>query len=285
MTEVENLPAWQQRARAIARSGWFQTGAILVIIANAVVIGANTFDIGERMTHTFNLVDRVFLGIFTVELLIRLAADGFKWRRFFASGWNIFDFLVVALCYVPGISTSTSALRIVRLLRVGRLLRVMPDIQVLMRGLRRAGPPAASLLALTILICYLYAIVGWMLFGGKGTPGMRGYFDNVGEAMLTLFELLTLEGWNATLHDLRQVSPWALPFVVSFLLIGTYVVVNLVVGIVITSLDQAYEERERAHKQAELEAEPHSSIGATVKELREQLEKLELQLEQAKQKR
>lgn len=284
MSEDKALPRWQLRAAAIAQSKWFHRATILVIVANAIVIGAGTFTLRGGANRLADDIDSVFLGVFVVELVIRIAADGFRLRRFFANGWNIFDFFVVAICFVPGISTSTSALRIVRLLRVSRLLRSMPDIQVLMRGLRRAAPPAISLLALTVLMCYLYAIVGWMLFAGRTPEGMRGYFDNVGEAMLTLFELLTLEGWNQTLHDLRQVSPWALPFVVSFLLIGTYIVVNLVVGIVITSLDQAYEERDKAVREAELAAEGDAaSIGATMHELRNQLEKLELQLKQVKQ--
>lgn len=269
----------QRQLIALARSRLFHRATIAVIVANAVIIGASTFNLDTRFIRLANQIDSVFLGIFVIELLIRIAADGFNLRKFFSSGWNAFDFFVVAICFVPGVSTSTSALRIVRLLRVSRLLRAMPDIQVLMRGLRRAAPPALSLLALTILMCYLYAVVGWMLFGGRTPEGMRGYFDNVGEAMLTLFELLTLEGWNQTLHDLREVSPWALPFVVSFLLIGTYIVVNLVVGIVITSLDQAYEERDKAARQAELEAAGGAaSIRATINQLREQLETLEMQL-------
>ncbi len=209
-----------------------------------------------------------------------MAAVGFDLKRFFSNKWNAFDFFVVAICFLPGISTSTSALRIVRLLRVSRLLRVMPDIGVLIRGLRRAAPPALSLAALTVLLCYLYAVVGWMLFGGKTPEGMHGYFDNIGEAMLTLFELLTLEGWNSVLHDLRQISGWALPYVISFLLIGTYIVVNLVVGIVITSLDEAYKERDKARQQAVLDAGGTlTSPETTIAELREMLTRLELQLE------
>lgn len=251
----------------------------MVILANAVVIGLSTFTIGAGIDRVANTVDNFFLALFTVELVIRMAADGFDPRRFFRDGWNGFDFLVVALCFVPGISTSTSALRIVRLLRVSRLLRVMPDIQVLMRGLRRAAPPAMSLAALTILLCYLYAIVGWMLFGGRAPEGTPGYFDNVGVAMLTLFELLTLEGWNAILPDLRQISPWALPFVISFLLIGTYVVVNLVVGIVINSLDEAYQERDRARQAKALASgSEQASLEETIEQMRESLRRLEAQL-------
>lgn len=273
-------PGWRRwAARLVATKGFWRV-TILVIIANAIVIGMGTFNLDPRAMRTVNTIDPVFLGVFVAELLIRMAADGFNLKRFFGNGWNAFDFFVVAICFVPGVSTSTSALRIVRLLRVSRLLRVMPDIAVLMRGLRRAAPPALSLAALTVLLCYLYAVIGWMLFGGKTPPGMHGYFDNIGEAMLTLFELLTLEGWNSVLHDLRQISGWALPFVISFLLIGTYIVVNLVVGIVITSLDEAYKERDKNRQQEQLDADGTlDSPEATIAELREMLTRLEVQLE------
>lgn len=264
----------------MAEARWFGRVTILVIIANAIVIGMSTFALAPQALRALNTIDSIFLGVFVVELILRIAADGFNLKKFFRNGWNAFDFFVVAICFVPGVSTSTSALRIVRLLRVSRLLRVMPDIQVLIRGLRRAAPPALSLAALTVLFCYLHAVIGWMLFAGKTPEGMHGYFDNIGEAMLTLFELLTLEGWNSVLHDLRQISGWALPFVISFLLIGTYIVVNLVVGIVITSLDEAYKERDRNRQQAELDAGGTLvSPEATIAELRDMLTRLELQLE------
>mgnify|MGYP000042913433 FL=1 len=155
----------------------------------------------------------------------------------------------------------------------------MPDSRVLLRGLRRAAGPALSLAALTVLLCYLYAVVGWMAFRDHGNADIPGYFDNIGEAMLTMFELLTLEGWNQTLHDLRQVSPFAVPYVISFLLIGTYIVVNLVVGIVINSLDEAYKERdhERALEYMATGGE-RAGVEATINELRTVLDRLEAQL-------
>ncbi len=275
------IPAWQRYAQNLVEARWFHGLIVVVIVANAVVIGVNTFALEHYLARVLTEVDTVFIGIYVVELVFRMAAVGFAPLRFFRNRWNTFDFCVVAATFVPGISTSATALRLLRLLRVSRLLRVMPDVRVLLRGLRRAAPPALSLLALTVLLCYLYGVVGCMLFGGRTPEGMRGYFDNLGEAMLTLFELLTLEGWNSVAHDLRQVSHWALPYVISFLLIGTYVVVNLVVGIVITSLDEAYKEQAR-ERQREMLADTSQTetIAQTVGQLRELLVRLEVQLEE-----
>lgn len=271
-------PRWQQAADHLVNTHLFQNVTAAIIVANAVVIGWSTFDVGPGTQYTLDLLDGVFLGMFTLELLIRLAAVGFRPRAFFGDHWNTFDFIVVAMGYLPGLSANVTALRLVRLSRIGRLLRRMPDLTVLLRGLHKASGPALSLVALTALMCYLYAIVGWIMFAGRTPEGMRPYFANLGEAMLTLFELLTLEGWNSVLHDLRDLHPLALPYVISFVLVGTYIVMNLVVGIIITSLDEAYAERDRVRRAQASEAAEAGSIAATIAQLKDAIADLEAHL-------
>jgi voltage-gated sodium channel len=262
-------PAWQRSARRLVSSEAFQNSIVAVIILNAITIGVQTYPIPGWLHTLIELADRVFLGVFVVELVLRFAADGFRPTRFFRSGWNIFDFLVVAAAFLPGVSSNSTVLRLIRLLRVTRLIKMMPDISVLFDGMRRAAGPAFSLVALTLLLCYLYAIVGVVLFGERAPQ----YFGNVGEGLLTLFTLLTLEGWNTVMYDLREISAAAVPFSLSFILIGTYIVINLVVGVVITSLDEAYKTR------AQAEAAKHD-VTETIHELRATLDSLENQLEQ-----
>lgn len=265
------IAAWQRSARRLVESDTFQNTIVAVILVNAITIGVQTYPIPIWLHALLESADKVFLGVFVVELLLRLAADGFRLTRFFRNGWNVFDFLVVAAAFVPGISRNGTVLRLVRLLRVARLIRRMPDITVLFDGMRRAAGPAFSLVALTVLLCYLYAVVGVVLFGG----GAPQYFGNVGEGLLTLFTLLTLEGWNSVMYDLRAVSPAAIPFSLSFILIGTYIVINLVVGVVITSLDEAYRTR------AKTEAAKHD-VTETIHQLRTALDSLETKLEQSR---
>lgn len=235
-----DAPGWRRRAHAIAASPRFQGLVIAVIVANALVLGIETYGVAEGILHT---VDTIFLAFFVGELAIRIAAAGFRIDRFLRGGWNLFDTLVVVASLAPGLPPESTTLRLVRLLRVARLLRLMPDLRVLLDGLRRAAGPALSLVALTMLLVYLYAIVGWTIFHERAPQ----YFGNLGEAMLTLFTLLTLEGWNEILGTLREASPWALPYVLSFILVGGFVVLNLVIGVVVTSLDDAY----GAHRRAE----------------------------------
>jgi voltage-gated sodium channel len=262
-------PAWQHSARRLVTSDTFQNTIVAVIIVNAITIGLQTYSIPGWLHGLLEWADRLFLGVFVVELVLRLAADGFRPARFYRSGWNIFDFLVVAAAFVPGVSSNSTVLRLVRLLRVARLIKRMPDIGVLFDGMRRAAGPAFSLVALTVLLCYLYAILGVVLFGERSPQ----YFGNAGEGLLTLFTLLTLEGWNTVMYDLRAISAAAVPFSLSFILIGTYIVINLVVGVVITSLDEAYRTR------AQQEAAKHD-VTETIHELRAALDSLETKLEQ-----
>lgn len=274
-----DAPGWQRKANAIANAGWFQNLVVVVIIANAVVLGLQTYErVPGELQRLADPLDSWFLGFFVVELLIRLAAYRFRLRAFFRDPWNIFDTVVIVLGLLPIWQGNPTALRMVRLARIARLARVMPDFRVLVDGLWRAALPALSLLALTALLCYLYAVVGYMLFH-ESSPE---YFGNLGEGMLTLFTLLTLEGWNEVLYTLREGSPWALPYVISFILFGTYVVINLILGIVINALETAYKERDRAAALDEDLADTINELHDVIGKLERKLARLDAQQKKAK---
>ncbi|WP_432558035.1 ion transporter [Granulicoccus sp. GXG6511] len=261
-------PAWQRKAHEVANARWFQSLVVAVIVANAVALGLQTYQrIPGELQRIADPLDSWFLAFFVFELLIRLAAYRFRVIRFLRDPWNVFDTFVIVLGLLPVWHWNPTALRMVRLARIARLARVMPDFRVLVDGLRRAALPALSLLALMALLCYLYAVVGYMIFNETAPE----YFGNLGEGMLTLFTLLTLEGWNEIMYVLRDASPWALPYVISFILLGTYVVINLVIGIVINALETAYKERDRDDA-----ADPE--LADTINELQEVIDKLERKL-------
>lgn len=230
------MKAIQRAAARLAESDRFQNSIIAAILVNAALIGVETYpSLHDKYEDAFYAANQILLGIFVFELIVRLTAVGFS-PKFFKSGWNTFDFAIIAISFIPGLGSNATVLRLARLLRVTRLLRLMPDIHVLLDGLKRALPPAMSLVGLTALLCYLYAIVGWSLFHEQDPK----HWGTLGESMLTLFTLLTLEGWNEIMADARAASPWGVVFILSFILVGTFVVLNLVIGVVITSLDEAY---------------------------------------------
>lgn len=207
----------------MADSNWFKTGIIWVILANAVTFAIATYDLSETTELWLERGEMLFLAIYVVEMLIRLAAYRFNLVKFCASPFQAFELAIVVAAFLPFITSQIVLLRLVRLFRVARLAKFMPDIRILLDGLKRALPPSASLAGIVALLSFIWASVGWMMFGGKMPAGTPGYFDNIGEGMLTLFEFLTLEGWNEILRDLREVTPWAIIFVISFILIATYI--------------------------------------------------------------
>ncbi len=264
----------------IANASWFQYGIIAVILLNALVIGLETYDgIDDRWGDELFILNEVFLGIFTVEILIRVMAYGRRPADFFRGGWNLFDFTVVSLAYLPWIRESVTLLRIARLLRVTRLFSVMPGLRVVVLGITRSIGPILSLSALTFLLLYVYGIVGWAWFGDYDPAN----WGNIGRAMLSLFQILTLEGWNEFLDKEMQRYELAWIYFVTFVLIGTFVVLNLVIAIIVNSMDEVREmERRRALEEiAEEEAEgyhPQRELLTRVTSLRAARDELEREL-------
>ena len=224
----------------IAASSRFQNAIIGVILLNAVLLGVETFDAPmERYGDVLRTANVVFVSIFVAELVIRVLAYGRRPWDFFRSGWNVFDFVIIAALFVPGVRENAALLRILRLLRVARLLRVLPDVQLLLRGAARAIRPATGLGILTFLLLFLYGMVGWALFA-EHDPAAWG---DIAVSMLSLFSILTLEGWTTTFATAFEARPLAaVLFFLSFILIGTFVVLNLLLGIMIGSLEEVREE-------------------------------------------
>ena len=210
-----------------------------VIILNALVLGLATYDwIDVEYGSTLFLFNEVFYVIFVGELILRIASYFPRPWNFFRSGWNVFDFIVIGAVLIPQVREQSTILRLLRLARIVRLIRFLPDAGVLIRTITRATPAVASMAVLTLLILFVYGIVGWSLFG-QDIPEQWG---NVGTAMLTLFVLLTLENFPQYLADAQQVSPFATLFFLSYVLLAAFVVVNLLIGIVLSAMDRARDE-------------------------------------------
>jgi voltage-gated sodium channel len=206
----------------------FENAIAAVIVLNAVVIGAQTYSHDRWLAA----VNAVCLAVFTGELALRIAAYG---RDFVRSGWNWFDTLVIGLAVVPGVGAVAQIARIARLARVVRLLRFLPDARVLLAGAARAVPALASLLVLTGLLIFLYAVLGVELFGAQ-----MPQFGTLGSAALTLFVMLSLENFPDTLAATMEVNGTAgVLYVLSYVVVGAFLVFNLLIGIVISALEEA----------------------------------------------
>ena len=239
----------------IAESPRFATAIISAILLNALVIGLQTYDaITDEYAGALDTANDVFLGIFTAEVLIRIAAHGRRPLQYFRSAWNVFDFFVVGVAYLPWVRESVTLLRLARVLRVARLLSVIPGLRIVILGIGRSLAPIGAMAALTFFVLYLYGVLGWLLYADHDPER----FGNIGRALLTLFQILTLEGWNDVLDKAMELSSWSWLYFVSFVLIATFVVLNVVIGIIVNSMDEV--------RAMELERERKELVAAALHE-------------------
>ena len=263
--------------RRVADSPRFQALIITVIVANAIVLGLETYDsVDDAIGGLLHTLNGVFLGVFTVELSIRILAYGRRPQDFFRGGWNLFDFVVVGVAYLPWVRESVTLLRMARLLRIARLLSVIPGLRIVVLGIARSLAPIGGMAALTFFVLYLYGMVGWLLFADNDPD----HFGNIGRSLLTLFQILTLEGWNEILDTQMEYSSWSWIYFVSFVLVGTFVVLNVVIAIIVNSMDEVRAmELERERKElvaaALSDGEPDRVLKERLDALRQALDELE----------
>ena len=260
----------------VADSAAFNVFIFVVILANAVVIGLETYEgIVRDAGGLLNTLNDVFLGIFVVELCIRLIGFGSRPQDFFKSGWNVFDFLVIAASFTPGLRENATLLRLARLARVLRIVRLLPDLRVLTIAIGRSIPGVMSLVILAMLVVFIYGMVGWTIFD-EHAPKQYG---TISEAMLTLFVTLTLENLPDQIQMGRQLSDWTLLYFISYAMVAAFLIFNILIGVVINSLEEA---RAIEHARERMDRYEHGETAPTPEEriatVREALDELEADL-------
>jgi voltage-gated sodium channel len=203
-----------------------------LIIFNAVTLGLETVpSVLEQHGELLHAIDRAVLAVFVVELLARMVAYG---RGFFRDPWSLFDLFVVGIALVPA-TGSLSVLRALRILRVLRLITAVPSLKRVVGGLVTALPGMGSIMLLLLLVFYVFSVMAAKLFGGA-KPELFGSF---GAAAYTLFQVMTFDDWSAGIvKPLMEEYPWAWLFFVVFILLSTFMVLNLFIGVVVSALDE-----------------------------------------------
>tara|TARA_B100001971_G_C18250672_1_gene577935 strand:+ start:1000 stop:1842 length:843 start_codon:yes stop_codon:yes gene_type:complete len=220
----------------ITTSPIFTTFIVVVILTNAVIIGMETYPYMENRYGTLlHLIDRIILGVFVVEIALKIIACGRRPQDFFRDGWNVFDFIIVAAAFVPGIQNQTTVLRLIRLLRVLRLLSALPNMQVMVVAVMHSIPAIGQMALLASLLFYVYAVIGQTWFGTHDPQ----YWGTVHIALLSLFRVLTLEDWTDLMYTTMERYPYSWIFFVSFVLFATFVIFNMLIGVILNSMDEA----------------------------------------------
>ncbi len=215
-----------------------------VILFNAVLLGLETSQsVMGRVGPLIRVLDLACLSIFVAEIAAKLVA--YRWR-FFRNGWNIFDFLIVGISLVPGAQT-LSVLRALRILRLLRVISVAPRLRRVVEGFVTALPGMGSVFLLMALIFYIGAVMATKLFAAS----FPDWFGTLGLSAYTLFQIMTLESWSmGIVRPVMDVYPMAWLFFVPFIMVTTFAVVNLLVGLIVNSMQDAHAEEANASTDA-----------------------------------
>lgn len=255
----------------------FRRFILSLIVLASILVGLETYEsIAVRYARLFEIADYVIIFFFSLEIVIKIIAEGRRPLRFFGDAWNIFDFLIVVSCFVPATSEFVAIFRLVRILRVLRLISALPKLQMLVSALLKSIPSMVYVVLMMSILFYIYAIMGTVLFQ-KNDPM---HFGSLQQSALSLFTAITLEDWTDMMYTqiygsdtfgyndpdevlvtektgiIRQ--PEARPiagvlYFTSFILVGAMVVINMFVGVILNGIDEVKMEMERKERIAQLE--------------------------------
>jgi len=231
----------QQRFINIRENRLFETFVIVVIVLSALVIGAKTYHISENVLTVFKILDISITLIFLAEIIIRMIAEN-SFKAFFSKGWNVFDFIIVVASLIP-VEDSEAALlgRLLRVFRVLRLISIIPELRVLLNAFVTAIPRMGYVSLLMFIIFYIYAAVGSMFFHTINPE----LWNNITVSMLTLFRVATFEDWTDVMYETMAVHPISWIFYLSFIFVVAFVFLNMMIGIVLETLQQEHEKMNR----------------------------------------
>ena len=264
-----------ERCRRIAAAPWFHWGVVAVIVVNGAVIGLDTSaTLTARFHGWFQAANQLCLAIFVVEAAIKIIAAHPHPGRYFKDGWNLFDFTIIVVSLLPATGELATLARLARLLRVLRLVSALPELRLIVMTLARSIPSMFNVVLLMSIIFYIYAVAGHHLFHEVDPTHWR----TLGIALITLFRIVTLEDWTDVMYAAMDRHWWAWAYFVSFVVVGTFVVINLFIAVVLNNLDEAKTERLRET----LGGAAGGDVLAELAAAREALERLERQLKEGK---
>ena len=278
--------------KKITEASWFQNGITFVIIFAGVLVGIETYqEFAARHGLIIHFLDQLVIWIFVAEVIIKMAAQGKKPWRYFLDPWNVFDFTIVAACFLPVDAQYVMVLRLARLLRVLKLVRALPKLQVLVGALLKSIPSMAYVSLLLLMLFYVYAVAATFMFSQNDPV----HFATLPLSMLSLFRAVTLEDWTDLMYINRDgcdeygyrgiehlcTAPEAFPIgspviFVTIVLLGTMIILNLFIGVIMNGMDAARQENELVERERKLEM-----AGETAPSISDQLESLARELDRA----
>lgn len=267
LLEQKNISPPRVSAARWIESKRIQAIIIGVILLNALILGLETSKAAmDSFGGLLLILDKLCLSVFIGELLIKI----FCYRsHFWRNGWNLFDFFVVAIALIPGAGV-WAVLRSLRVLRVLRLLTAIPSLKKVVAAFIHSIPGLSGVMAVMAIFFYTMGVLATRLFGETHPE----WFGTLGASLYTLFQVMTLESWSmGIVRPVMETHPWAFAFFVPFIIVATFTILNLFIGIIVSTMQEL-----------SLAPEPHSKenheilsllerIDTDLRSLRSQIEK------------
>jgi voltage-gated sodium channel len=256
--EKQQAPLWRRKLAAWIEQPAIQNFVIAVIVVNAAILGMET-DAQLMAAHGtwLKLADKICLSVFIFELVIKLLAyRGLFWRN----SWNLFDFVVVAIALVPN-AGPWAVLRSMRVLRVLRLLTVVPQLRKVVAAFLHSIPGLSGVIAIMAIFFFTAGVLATNLFG----PTFPQWFGSLGASLYSLFQIMTLESWSmGIVRPLMEVHGWAWAFFVPFIVIATFTILNLFIGIIVSTMQELSSIDDKAPKPLQPDPATTSAIIARI---------------------
>jgi voltage-gated sodium channel len=227
-------------AKRITDARWFEYAVIGFILLSAMVLGLETLpELVANYGDWFDIFHNIILAIFILEAAVKITAVAPNVGKYFGDGWNLFDFSIILLSLIPATGELALIARLARLMRVLRLISTIPKLRLIVETLMRSIPSMGHVIMLMSIIFYVYAIAGYHLFHQHDPQ----HWGNLGHSMLTLFRVVTLEDWTDVMYTAMELYKWAWVYFISFIFVGTFVIINLFIAVVLNNLEEAKKEQ------------------------------------------
>jgi voltage-gated sodium channel len=264
------LPTWREKLTRIVTDKRFERFIIVVIVLNAITLGLETSKtVMAGWGELLHAIDSIFLAIFVVELVARMIVfRGDFWR----DPWSLFDLFVVAIALAPA-SGDLAILRALRILRTLRLITAVPSIRRVVASLLSAIPGMGAIIALLLIINYVFAVMATKLFG----EDFQNHFGTLGGSFFTFFQIMTLEGWSGEIvRPVMEKHPWAWMFFVPYIILATFMVLNLFIGIVVDAIQR--QNKSEGEEQQPPQMEPQRPATADMQAVVDELKALRVEV-------
>lgn len=282
--------------RRTADSPQFNNFITAVIILAGVIVGVQTYPSAVAFAGpVLDAIDAVILFIFIIEIIVKMGAEGRRPWRYFLDPWNVFDFLIVAVCFMPLDTQYVAVLRLARLLRVLKLVRALPKLQILVNALLKSIPSMGYVALLLGLLFYVYSVAAVFLFGANDPI----HFNDLPIAMLSLFRVVTGEDWTDVMYinmfgcanygydgnehlctASKGYPVFGALFFVSFMLLGAMVILNLFIGVIMGGMEEAKAESEMLEREEKRQNGEEATVADDVDGLLVKMDELQNEMKQ-----